>query len=408
MLSGQIITLIILIILSAFFSGIEVALISLSMVKVRTFLRQKKKGSEALYRLKQNPHRLIITILIGNNLVNIGAAALATVIFTNIFGSSGVGIATGIMTFLILVFGEITPKTFATHNAEKVSLTVARLVEILSYILYPFVRFFEAISRLVLLPFKSGEKKKISEEELRTIVTISKEEGLLSVEAAEMIRNILRFEKIKTLKIMTPKKEIRSLEGDSKLKDVIDFVVKTPYSRYPVYLKKKIKGLLDVDDLLEYTKNKKLNTKVKEIIRPIFFVKETGEIDDLLVEFEEKQISMAIALNKEGKVTGLVTVEDVLEEIVGDIFDKNLRENVHIKRISPNLIRVDAKATVEEINKALHLGLKEKHFQTIAGFVQHKLKQTPKKGDSIKLRNVIIEVDKITKQGIKSLKIIKI
>jgi len=165
---------------------------------------------------------------------------------------------------------------------------------------------------------------------------------------------------------------------------------------------------LDVDDLLEYTKNKKLNTKVKEIIRPIFFVKETGEIDDLLVEFEEKQISMAIALNKEGKVTGLVTVEDVLEEIVGDIFDKNLRENVHIKRISPNLIRVDAKATVEEINKALHLGLKEKHFQTIAGFVQHKLKQTPKKGDSIKLRNVIIEVDKITKQGIKSLKIIKI
>ncbi|MBU1245577.1 MAG: DUF21 domain-containing protein [Nanoarchaeota archaeon] len=207
MLSGQIITLIILIILSAFFSGIEVALISLSMVKVRTFLRQKKKGSEALYRLKQNPHRLIITILIGNNLVNIGAAALATVIFTNIFGSSGVGIATGIMTFLILVFGEITPKTFATHNAEKVSLTVARLVEILSYILYPFVRFFEAISRLVLLPFKSGEKKKISEEELRTIVTISKEEGLLSVEAAEMIRNILRFEKIKTLKIMTPKKD---------------------------------------------------------------------------------------------------------------------------------------------------------------------------------------------------------
>jgi len=408
MVTGQIITLVILIVLSAFFSGVEVALVSLNMVKVRTFLKQKKKGSEALYRLKQNPHRLIITILIGNNLVNISAAALATVLFTNMFGSNGVGIATGVMTFLVLVFGEITPKTFATNNAKEISLVVARPVEILSYILYPLVRFFEAISRFVLLPFGRAKNKKISEEELRTIVTISKEEGLLSIETAELIKNVLNFEKTKTSKIMTLKKEIKSLKGDSKLKNIIDFVVKTHYSRYPVYVKNKIIGLIDVDDLLRCTKKNQLDLRVKKIIRPIFFVRETEEIDDLLVEFQEKQTPMAIVLNKRKKIKGLVTVEDVLEEIVGNIFDKNIRESVHLKKVNPRLIRVDAKATVEEINKALHLGLKERHFKTIAGFINHKLKNPPKKGDRIKLKNVIIEVDKITKQGIKSLKIIKI
>ena len=409
MVITQFIILVILIFFSAFFSGIETALMSLNTIKINSLLKQKRRGSETLHRIKQNPHRLIITILIGNNLVNIGAASIATVAFTDLFGSAGVGIATGVMTFFILVFGEITPKTFATQNAERVSLFVARPIELLSKFLSPIVKFFELISRFMSRLLGSKEEKEISEEELKTIVTIGAREGVLNKEAAEMMHNVLGFKGTKVTSIMTPKASMEVVDGRKRLKDIIDFVVKTPFSRYPVHMgnKDKIIGILDVDDVLKYTKNKKLHVNAKGIVRKVFFVPESKEIDDLLIEFESKKTPIAIVVNEYGGVSGLVTVEDILEEIVGDIFDKSKRNHLYIKKVSDKLIRVDAKASVEEINKVLHLGLKVSHFDTIAGFVEHKLKRIPKKGEKIKLKNVIIQVDSVTKQGIGSVKIIK-
>ena len=405
----QIIILVVLIFLSALFSGIETALMSINNIKVKSLLKQEKKGSKALYRIKQNPHRLIITILIGNNLVNIGAASFATVFFTNLFGSSGIGIATGVMTFLILVFGEITPKTFATQNAERVSLIVARPVELLSIILSPIVKVFEVISKFMSKLLGSKKESELSEEELKTIVTMGAEEGILNKEAAEMMHNVLEFKGTRVVEVMTPDVDVKMVDGKKQLKDVVDFVVKTPYSRYPVYLesKDKIIGILDVDDVLKYMKNKKLNVKVKNIVREVFFVPQSKEVDDLLSEFESKKIPMAIVVDEYGDVSGLVTIEDVLEEIVGDIFDKSQRQSVLIKKVSGKLIRVDAKISVEELNKVLHLGLKTEHFDTLAGFIEHKLQKIPKKGEKIRLRNITIEIDKVTKQGIKSVKINK-
>lgn len=405
----QIIILVVLIFLSALFSGIETALMSINNIKVKSLLKQEKKGSKALYRIKQNPHRLIITILIGNNLVNIGAASFATVFFTNLFGSSGIGIATGVMTFLILVFGEITPKTFATQNAERVSLIVARPVELLSIILSPIVKVFEVISKFMSKLLGSKKESELSEEELKTIVTMGAEEGILNKEAAEMMHNVLEFKGTRVVEVMTPDVNIQMVDGKKQLKDVVDFVVKTPYSRYPVYLesKDKIIGILDVDDVLKYMKNKKLNVKVKNIVREVFFVPQSKEVDDLLSEFESKKIPMAIVVDEYGDVSGLVTIEDVLEEIVGDIFDKSQRQSVLIKKVSGKLIRVDAKISVEELNKVLHLGLKTEHFDTLAGFIEHKLQKIPKKGEKIRLRNITIEIDKVTKQGIKSVRINK-
>lgn len=409
MLATQIIILIVLLILSAFFSGIETALMSINMIKVNSLLKQKKKGSEALHRIKQNPHRLIITILIGNNLVNIGAAALATVIFTGLFGSKGVGIATGIMTFLILIFGEITPKTFATQNAEKVSLFIARPVELLSIMLFPVAWFFELISHGMLKLTGSKKEKELSEEELKTVVTMGVKEGILNKEAAEMIHNVLEFEHTRVTQIMTTKASMEMVDAGAKLKHVLNFVVKKPYSKYPVYSgnKNKIIGVLDIDDVLKHLKNKNLNLSIKKAAKPVLFVSESKEIDDLLVEFEGKNIPLAIVVNEYGNVTGMVTVEDILEEIVGDIFDKSRRETVHIKKVSDRMIRADARASIEEINKLLHLGLKEKHFNTLAGFIEHKLKRIPRKGEKIKLKNVTIEINEANKQGIKSVRIIK-
>ena len=409
MLLTQIIILILLVFLSAFFSGIETALISLNMIKVKSFLKQKKKGAEALFRLKQKPNKLIITILIGNNLVNIGAASFATVVFTDLFGSSGLGIATGIMTFLILVFGEITPKTFAAQNAEKVSLLVARPIEILSYIFTPFIFIFGGISRFITNLFGPSKKKELSEEELRIIVTMGEKEGLLSKEVAEMMHNVLKFEGTRVTQIMTPKLEIDMLNGNFKLKRVINFITKSPYSRFPVYSKSKDKiiGIVDVDDVLKYVKNNRLEVKVRKLIKPVYFVSEKEEIDDLLGHFEGRHVPMAIVLNKNKKVSGLVTVEDILEEIVGDIFDKSRERSADIKKISNKMAEVDAKASMEKVNKVLKLGLKEKHFDTIASFIEHKLKRIPKKGEKIKLKEAVITIDRVDKNSIRRVKIIK-
>lgn len=404
-----IIILVVLIFLSALFSGIETALMSMNNIKVKSLVKQGKKGADVLYRIKQEPHKLIITILIGNNLVNIGAASLATVIFTDLFGSGGIGIATGVMTFIILVFGEITPKTFASQNAERVSLIVARPVELLSIALSPLVKVFEVISKVMSKILGSKEESELSEEELKTIVTMGAEEGILNKEAAEMMQNVLEFKDTKVVDVMTPDINLLMIDGKKSLNDVVDFVVKTPCSKYPVYLenKDKIIGYIDVDDILKYMKNKKLSVKVKNIVRKILFVPESKEVDDLLVEFEKKKTTIAIVVNEYGDVSGMVTVDDILEEIVGDVFDQSQRKSVLIKKVNDNLIRVNARASVEEINKILHLGLKSGHFRTIAGFVEHSLQKIPKKGEKLRLKNVTIVVDKVSKQGIESVKIIK-
>ncbi len=405
----QIIILVVLIILSAFFSGIETALISINLIKAKALLKQKKKGSVALYRLKQNPQKLIITILIGNNLVNIGAASFATIVFIGLFGSSGLGIATGVMTFMILIFGEITPKSIAIHNSEKISLQIARPLEIFSIFLTPFVWFFGNISSFITKIFGVKKTDTLSEEELKTIVTMGKQQGIITKEAANMMHKVLTFQLTSVTKVMTSQIRMEIIDGNKKLKDVLSFITKSHYSKFPVYIdnKENIMGALDVDDVLRYINNKKLNTKVKTIAKKVMFVPESKRIDDLLEEFEGKQIPMAIVVDEYLKIEGLVTLEDILEEIVGDIFDKSKRHSVFIKKINKNLIRVDAKITVEEINKLLHLGLQEGHFNTLAGFIKHHFKRIPKKGEEIKLKKVSIMIDRATKKGIQSVKIIK-
>lgn len=408
-LGTQIFILILLLAFSGLFSGVETAMISTNMIKAKSLVKQKRKGSETLLKLKKDPNRLIITLLIGNNLMNIGAASLATVISTNLFGSSGVGIATGVMTFLVLIFGEITPKTFAAQNATKISLIAAKPVEILSYILYPLIKLFKSISYIMLKLLGSKGEKQVSEEELMTIVTMGRQEGILDKESAKIMHNVLKFEGTKVTEIMTPDANIEMVNGNSKLKEILDFIIKTPYSKYPVYEKNKDKiiGILDVDDILKYVKNKKLDVKVKTLIRKPYFVPKSKEIDDLLTELSYKKTPMAIIVDEYGHVAGLVTVEDILEEIVGEIFDKSKKSSVYIKKINKKVTKVDAKASVEAVNKELRLGIHERKFDTIAGFIEHKLKRIPKKGEKIRFKNNIIQIDKVTEQGIKSVKVYK-
>lgn len=398
--------LILLIALSAFFSGVETAVMSVSLVKARALVRQKKRGAKALLRLKENPSRFLITILVGNNLVNIFAASLATILFTEIFGSTGIGIATGIMTFLILVFGEITPKTFAAHNAEKISLMVARPVEILSYLLFPLIKILEGLTSYLQ---KFGSKQRLTEEEIKTIVSMGYEEGVLKKNIAKMMESVLNFEDIRAEEVMTPKTDIAFVNADAKLKDVIDYVIKSPYSRYPAYSKTKdnIVGILDIDDVLEYVKKKKLGIKVKNIVRDVYFIPETKKINELLSEFQKKGTRMAIVVNEYGSVLGLVTMEDILEEIVGEIFDKSQKKNHYIQKIDRNTWLVDAKADVERVEEILGVKLNEKHFNTFGGFIEHKLGRIPRKGEKIDLGKLVLIIEKANKQRIEKVRIVR-
>jgi Mg2+/Co2+ transporter CorB len=405
---NQIILLIIFVILSAVFSAAEVAMTTLSDIKVTALVKQKRKGAHALARLRENPHRMIVTILIYSDTMNVAASSIAALVFIELFGSIGVGIATGIMTFVLIMFGDIVPKTAATHHAVGFSLQMARPIELLGNLVWPLAVFFEVVSKKIILLFGAAKEDPLSEEEIKAIVTLGKEEGLLTSRAAGMMRNLVSFKGVTAGEIMTPKADIQMINGEANLKDVIEFVVKCPYMRYPVYLKSRsnIVGILDESDVLKYAKENKLNVRASSVARPALFVQETTEINKLFSDFESHKIPMGIVVDGHGEVSGLVTIEDILEEIVGNVFITS--RNDYIRKLHDKLFRVDGRAPVEHINKALDLGLTEtQYFSTIAGFVEHELQRTPKVGERIDLRKAIIEVCEVTPKGVKSVNILK-
>jgi len=408
MLTYQIPFLIMLLIFSGFFSGVETALMSIGHIKTKSLLNQKKRGSVALYRIKQNPRRLIITILIGNNIVNISSATLAAVVFTTLLGSSGVGIATGVMTFLILVFGEITPKTYATQHAEKISLAVARPIEFLTLFLWPLVKFFELISFAISKLLHSVDfQEEITEEDLRTIVVMGAKQRLLQKQAVGMIHNLLNFKDISIAVIMTPKRDIKAVKGTDKLKDVINFVVKNKYTQYPVYIRGKLTGIINIDDILKFAKGKSLEVSVSKLTRSAEYVNEVDKANTLLKEWEGKANPIALVLNKQKAVVGLITSEDVIESIVGEIFDKTKRhKHILIKRINSKYIAVGAKASVQEVSNILHLGIRDKHFETLAKFVEGRLDKV-KKGATLQIGRIKLEISKVLNGRIRTIRITK-
>ena len=315
--------LIILIFLSSFFSGVELAVMSLSLLKVRTLVKLNKPGSASLYRIKRNPQRLLIAILIGNNLANIGAASLATIIAINMFGSAGAGIATGVMTFIILVFGEISPKSMALQNAEGIALFVSKPLEVLVFVLKPLVIMFEYLTKF-LSRFGRRDKKDFSEDELRAIITISKEEGVLDREAMEMIHSVLDFEETKVSKILTPRRWVVMLNENLTIKETIKKIVDYPFDRFPIYRlnEDNVVGIIDNSDVIKNLS--KRTKKLKDIATKPLFVNKNDYIDSILLKFKSRGRKMAIVLDDKNKVCGIVTIQDVVEEIIGDIFEKEV------------------------------------------------------------------------------------
>lgn len=397
-----------LIVLSGIFSGSETALVSVSRSKVDELVDQKRKNAKLLKKMKNDPHKLLITVLIGNNIVNIGAAGYAAIIFTDIFGSSGVGIATGVMTFLILIFGEITPKSIAHEYAVPFSLFIARPIYILQIILFPLVWFFEVIVKAA--NFMVGAKKMttVTEGELVAMLKIGAQEGSIEKHERELIENVLEFNDIQVEEVMTPRVSIDAVDSEMTIKEAVDFAIEHSHSRLPVYDGDvdSIIGIITIKDLLEYYHINSSNKKLKSLkLAMPLEVPLSKQINKLFREFQRKHVHIAIVIDEYGGTAGLVTLEDLLEEIVGEIVDEFDNHERPIEIVDKNTIIVDGSIQVDDVNDFFKLTFDENEHDSISTLITEKLQRFPREGDIIEFPLGSVLVIKMAKTLVKRVKI---
>ncbi len=400
-----------LILLSGVFSGSETALISISDSKVDELVSKRVRNSKILKRLKKDPHKLLITILIGNNVVNIFAAAFAAVIFTEMFGSSGVGIATAVMTFFILVFGEITPKSFSHQHAVGVSLLMARPVLIMMFILYPFVWFFGIVVSFVNYMVGAKSQQTITEGEIVAMLKIGAKEGAIERQERELIENVLEFNDIEVEAVMTPRVVIEALDNKMTLGEAIEYAIKHSHSRLPVFDGSidNIIGFISIKELLKYSDKHAYSKKLKNIeLNHVLQVPYSKKINMLFKEFQRKHIHLAVVIDEHGGTAGLVTMEDLLEEIVGEIVDESDVAEKPIEIVNPNTIIVKGSTLMEDINDVFKIQFGKDEHDTLNSFVVDHLHRFPREGEVIKFTHGRVTVLDMKKNLIKKAKIQKI
>ncbi len=406
----QVFALLILLFFSGFFSASETALTSLSKIRLRHMMEEKIKGADTINNLIENPSKLLGSILVGNNIVNIGASALATSLAMSIWGNAGVGIATGIMTILVLIFGEITPKSLAVQNAEKIALKISKIIKTITIILGPIVNILMHITNFIIRLLGGNPEKQthfITEEELKTIVDVSHEEGVLEGEEKKMIYNVFEFGESQAKDVMTPRTDMVAIDVNSSYDQIISLFKKEHFSRMPVYEDNtdNIIGILYIKDLFFFDGNKE-KFNLKEILREPFFTYEFKGIAELFTEMRNNRIPMAIVLDEYGGTAGIVTMEDLVEEIVGDIEDEYDDEDEEIERINENEFIVDGSARIDLINKILNINIESEDFDSIGGFVIGRLGRFPEKGETVEYTNIKFIVESTDKNRIEKLRIL--
>jgi putative hemolysin len=340
-----------------------------------------------------------------NNVVNIGAASISASLMLQIFPENmGIAVSTFVMTLLILVFGEITPKSFAAKNSIKFILFASPFLSWVVFLLSPITLFLEKITKVFV---GVGSKETLTEDEIRTIVALGHKEGAIDKEEKDLIQNVFRLDDLNVEQVMTPRVEMVIVEKNKTLKQLKSFLKETPYSKIPVYDidQDNIVGIFNIRHSLKYI-GRKLDVKVFSLMEPVLFVPGSKKIGSLLKEFQLKKIHIAVVVGEHGGVQGLITLEDILEELVGEITEEK-DDEYDIKKINEKIIVVDGGTELDNINKELDFELKSKNYTTVAGFLLEKLDRIPKKLEVININGIKFEILKANKNKIIEVKITK-
>lgn len=407
--STQVAIFIVCLLSSAFFSASETALLSVSKIRMRTLAEEGNKKAKNVEKLLENTDALLSTILVGNNLVNILATSLTTSLAISIFGSSGVGIATAIVTVLILIFSEITPKSLSAKYSDTLALSVAQVLSFLVVLFKPIVVVLNFISGLIIRLFggKLEVAPAITEEEIKTVVTVGHEAGVLETEEKEMIHNVFAFGDTEIREIMTPRINVVSVGDDVTYEELMETYKKEQFSRLLVHSQSydEVIGVLNMKDLL--FKNIDPSTfNVTDYMRDAYIVYEFNHVSDVFASMRNARVSMAVVLDEYGVMSGLVTFEDIIEEIVGNIDDEYDKEEEElIKQIGERTYLVDGTMSFNEINDEIGTHFESEEFESIGGMVLGACNGVPALHHKLILDEVEIEVEKIHKNRIALLKL---
>lgn len=407
---GEIILLIILIGLSGFFSASETALTGFKSNNLEDVEGEHPKVAELLRKWLKKPNEMLTGILLGNNIVNILASSIATALTFAVIGNSGKAIAmvTLFMTLIILIFGEITPKIVAKNYSSKVAMIVILPIYYVSLVTLPIIKVLMFISKIIGKMFGihiSDENLMITEEDIRSYVNVGEAEGVIEEDEKEMIHSIFEFGETSAKEVMTPRTSMLALEADETIDEVWDEIRENGFSRIPVYDEEGIDniiGVLYLKDLLDVVKSGKTDVPIRDYLRKPYFVPETKSIMEILEEFKRMKVHIAIALDEYGGTVGLLTIEDLIEEIVGEIQDEyDNEEEEQIKKIGENIYEIDAMIDIETLNKELDIELPESEdYESLGGLVVTEMGKVAEIGDKINLNDMEIEVLEVEKMRV--------
>ena len=404
---SQIIFLLILLALSAFFSSSETALTTVNKIRMRTLAEAGNKKAEKVLKVTENSPKMLSAILIGNNIVNLSASSLTTSLAIKLFGSVGAGVATGILTFLILIFGEVSPKTLATIKAYRISLSIAGFISVLMVVLTPVIFIINKLSLGVIFLFgirQSDAKRVMTEEELRTIVDVGQEDGVIEDEERDMIHNVFDFGDAEAKEVMVPRIDMTFVHVDATYDELISIFREDKFTRLPVYDEStdNVIGIVNMKDLLLLKDEDKEHFSIRNIMREPYFTYEHKNTANLFLEMRESSISLAIVLDEYGVTAGLITLEDLLEEIVGEIRDEyDSDEQDDITRINDYEYIVLGSANLEDVSDELGLHLESDDYDTIGGYCLEKLDHLPEKNEIIITDdNILLRIEAVDKNRI--------
>jgi len=413
-LTLRFIVLVILFFLGAFFSASETALFASNRLILRRLRDHGNRRAQVAHRLLDDPGRLLTTLLAGNTIADIGASVLATSIALTLFGHvGGEWVAFVGVTLLVLIFSELAPKTLAARHADRMALWVAGPIDGFDKLLGPFIRALSLLATTLIRPFGAPITTKpplVTEEQLRFLVQVGEEEGVIEEEEREMIHSIFEFGDTLVREVMRPRIDIIGVPATATINEAISTVMEHGHSRLPVYKGSvdQIVGVVYMRDLIPALRQGRIDQPVVEVQRPAFFVPETKKVDELFKEMQRKKVSMAIVLDEYGGTAGLVTMEDLLEEIVGEIQDEYDLEEKPIQLLDDRTAVVNARTHIHEVNELLELRLPDENVDTIAGLVYAQLGRVPAQGETVTLPGAELRVEKTLGQRITKVRITRL